>query len=62
MLCITKYKQPWRNAVHKIETKRIKKGHNLFSFCTGLGSIYMYLDSKIRMLEQEPENPVMYVV
>lgn len=48
--------------MHKIETKRIKKGHNLFSFCTGLGSIYMYLDSKIRMLEQEPENPVMYVV
>ena len=32
--------------MHKIETKRLKKGHNLFSFCTGLDSIYMYLLEK----------------
>ena len=61
-ICITKHKQPWRNAVHTIETKRLTKGHNLFSFRTGLGSIYMYLYSKIWMIEQEPETPVMYVV
>lgn len=40
------YKELKKKAVHNVQMKRLKKRHNLF-FCSGLGSIYMYLYSKI---------------
>lgn len=62
-LCVTKYKQPWRNAAHKIETKRLMKGTQLVLLPHWIRlHLYVYLYSKIWMIEQEPETPVMYVV